>query len=59
MDRERQIEIMDRAAARRIAALEETLGTLITWIAQTAGSPLSPSDAGKLLKKLTDAKEGQ
>jgi len=38
--------------ADRIARLEKVLGTLIVWIAQSAGSPLSAANAEELLEML-------
>ena len=36
----------------RIKRLEEVLGTLISWVAQSAVSPISRAEATKLLDKL-------
>jgi hypothetical protein len=37
-----------------IDKVKKTLGTLITWLAQTSGSALSISDAEELLKMLNE-----
>lgn len=34
---------------KEIEALRKALGTLITWMAQSANSPISMEEAGKLL----------
>lgn len=34
---------------QELANIRKTLGTLIVWIAQTAGSPISPAEAAQLL----------
>jgi hypothetical protein len=39
-----------------LASVKRTLGTLIAWIAQSAGSPLSVADAERLLKMLPPEK---
>jgi len=42
--------------SERIARLEQTLGTLIIWLAQSAGSPISIEEAGNLIKMLAAPK---
>lgn len=37
----------------RVKHLQETLGSLIAWMAQSANSPISVSDAQFLLRGLT------
>lgn len=40
----------------RVRRLEVVLGTALTWMAQTAGSPLSPEDVRRLLAMLEGKK---
>ena len=40
------------ALAADVKRLRATLGTLIVWMAQSAGSPLSQGEAAKLLDEL-------
>jgi hypothetical protein len=47
-----QLETALRQTQRDVATLNRAVGTLIAWIAQSAGSPLSVSDAERLLDML-------
>jgi hypothetical protein len=40
------------ALRRRVTQLEETLGTLIAWMGQSANSPISLAEVGLLLEQL-------
>jgi hypothetical protein len=42
---------------KRIAALEHALGTALSWIAQSANSPLRADEVEEILVKM--AKDGQ
>lgn len=42
---------------QRLARVEQTLGTLIAWTAQSYNSSINPSDAEKLLKMLQGDQE--
>ena len=49
------IEVLEyeiKSLRNDLARTTETLGTLIMWIAQSAGSPLSIQDALKLMRQL-------
>ena len=38
----------------RLAKTNEVLGTLISWMVQSANSPIRPDEAKELIKKLVD-----
>jgi hypothetical protein len=42
------------ALKREVAALKKTLGTLISWMASSANSPIRIEEAKKLLEMLDD-----
>ena len=48
MTDERKIRMLELEIAR----LKAVLGTALTWIAQSAGSPLSVDDARRLIARL-------
>lgn len=39
-----------------LARTKDVLGTLISWMAQSANSPIRPDEAEKLIKTLTEIK---
>jgi len=48
----RELEALLVAVETRAARTKDVLGTLISWMAQSANSPISPSEASVLLQDL-------
>lgn len=44
---------VERLFQREVAALRQALGSLITWMAQAATSPISRHEAASLLRMMT------
>ncbi len=52
-----KLRIEDVQAIRDdLARTKETLGTLISWMVQSANSPIRPDEAAVLLRKLAETK---
>ena len=51
-----QLETALLQTQAELASVKRTLGTLIVWIAQSAGSPISVSNAERLLEMLPPEK---
>lgn len=52
MDSEPKIERDLRDLREELAGVKTTLGTLISWMVQSANSPIRQDEAATLLKKL-------